>query len=95
MSMSTGIVLATGAVQLGNIFVFNETEVSDPVNEGAKVVVATGIVAGTLALVERGAPDLAVAMGWAIFVGMMLTRLNPEVPSPTERIIKWWETANR
>lgn len=95
MSLSTGIVLATGAVQLGNIFVFNEYPTANPINEGAKVVVATGIIAGSLALLERPAPDLAVALGWAIFVGAMFYPVNPNVPTPMERMFQWWDRANR
>jgi hypothetical protein len=95
MAASTGIVLASGGITLANLFLFDSQPKADPWNEAAKVFVATGVVAGTLAVLERPAPDLAVMMGWAIFFGMMITRLNPDVPSPTERFIDWWETANK
>lgn len=95
MAQTTGIVLATGSVTLANLFLFDSQPMRDPWNEAAKVLVATGVVAGTLSILERPAPDLAIMLGWGIFFGMMVTRLNPEVPSPTERFITWWETANK
>jgi hypothetical protein len=94
MAQSTGIVLATGAVTLGNLFILGD-QPADPWNEAAKVIVATGIVAGTLAVIERPAPELAVAIGWAAFMALMITRLDPDVPSPTERLFAWWEKARK
>jgi hypothetical protein len=99
MSRSTGPILATGAVTLANTFLIASE--GEGVAEGdrwgtaAKVVVATGLVAGGLTVLERPMPDLAVALGWAVFAGMMLTRLDPALPSPTERILDWWAEVRR
>lgn len=97
MGQSTGVVLATGAVTLGNMFILADTKPDDPWNEAAKILVATGLVAGSLAVLERPAPELAVAIAWAAFVGMMITRLpwDSPRPSPTEHIFLWWDKARR
>lgn len=95
MSQSTGIVLATGALTLGNTFILSGQQPPDPWNEAAKVIVATAIAAGTLAVIERPAPELAVAIGWAAFLAVTIIRVNPQVPSPSERLFQWWETARR
>lgn len=93
MSRSTGPVLATGAITLVNSIVLDDTDVEW--NDAAKVIVATGLVAGTLSLMERAAPDLAVTMAWATLIVMLFTRVNPEIPSPTERVVKWWDEASK
>jgi len=97
VAQSTGVVLATGAMTLANMFILSEDKPTEPWNEAAKVVVATGLVAGTLAILERPAPELAVAIAWAAFLGMMITRLpwDSPTPSPTEHIFMWWEKARR
>lgn len=91
MSQSTGPILTTGAITLVNSTVLADEE--PDWNNAAKVVVATGLAAGFLALIERPMPELAVALSWATLVAMMFTRLDPEIPSPTERLLKWWDKA--
>lgn len=93
MSRSTGPVLATGAITLVNTIVLDDTDVEW--NEAAKVIVATGLVAGGLGLLERIAPDLAVTMAWATMIVMLFTRVNPQIPSPTERVAVWWDKASK
>jgi len=99
MAQSTGIVLATGAITLVNTVILEPEQTGtaggDPWNNAARVIVATGLFAAGLSALERPAPELAVALGWAAFLAMMIRRLDPKVPSPTERIVKWWDTARK
>lgn len=92
MARSTGPVLAIGAITLGNVLILDEGP--PDWNVGMRVVVASGIVAGGLAVLERGAPDLAVALAWAAFVTMMIVRVEGR-PSVTERLLTWWEEARK
>lgn len=92
MARSTGPVLAIAGVTMANQLIFDEGP--PDWNMGARVVVAAGIVSAGLAILERGAPDLAVALAWAAFATMMLTELNGR-PSPTERMLTWWDDARR
>lgn len=94
MSRSTGPILATGAITLVNSTVLTSDNQPDW-NQAAKVIVATGLAAGGMSLLERATPDLAVALSWAMLVAMMLTRLEPHTPSPTERIFAWWDQARK
>lgn len=84
MSKSTGPILATGAATLINQSVFN----GKPVDW--RVPVATGLAAIGFAIVERAAPTVAVILAWTTFLAVMLTRIQPGVPSPTESAILWW-----
>lgn len=95
MSQSTGIVLATGMITLGNTFVLADKQPDDPWNDAARIIVATAVTAGILAVIERPAPELAVALGWATFLAVTIIRVNPTVPSPSERLFTWWETARK
>lgn len=54
-----------------------------------KVLLAAGIAAGGLALVEQipGAAPIAVGIAWISFVTLMFTRLNGR-PSPVDTIQK-------
>jgi len=92
MSASTGPVLGIGVVTLGNAILFDPGP--PDWNESARVIVATGIVAGGLSLLERATPDLAVALAWAGFVTMMLAKVGGR-PSPAERALKWWDSAQK
>jgi hypothetical protein len=54
-----------------------------------KVLLATGIAAGGLAIVEQipGFAPIAVGIAWIAFVTLMFTRLNGK-PSPVDTIQK-------
>lgn len=86
MAASTGPVLALGAITMINENVLHD----QPVNW--KVPVATGVLAGMMALVEQASPTLATGLVWIAVVAVLLTRVNPKVPSPTESFASWWST---
>ena len=82
MAASTGPVLAMGAITLGNEVVLN----AKPFNW--RIPLATVIAAGGFALLERLNGPLAVGMAWLALVAVLVTRVNPAVPSPAESLLK-------
>ena len=84
MAKSTGPILAAGGITLTNRVIFNQQPVD------WQIIVATGILAGGMALVEKGSPELAVGLSWIALLTILLTRVDPTVPSPTESFVKWW-----
>ena len=86
MAASTGPVLAMGAITMLNENVFH----GQPVDW--KVPIATGLLAGVMALIEKASPALATGLVWIGMATILLTRVNPDVPSPTESFVSWWGT---
>lgn len=83
---STGPVLAMGAITVANNVVFNNKPFD------WRVPVATGIAAGAFALVEKAWPEGAVALAWMALVTIIVTRVDPKIPSPVESLNNWWKT---
>jgi hypothetical protein len=65
--------------------VFNDR----PIN--FRVVVATGLSAAVFSLIEQGMPEFAVGIAWIGLATVILTRVDPALPSPAESFLKWWE----
>lgn len=86
MAGSTGPVLALGAITVINQNVFN----GKPWDW--KVPVATGVACGGLALLEQVSPKFAVGLAWISLGAVLVTRLDPRVPSPVETFAQWWES---
>lgn len=83
MARSTGPMLAVGAVTM-----FNETVVNgEPIDW--RIPVATGIAAVGLALVERLSEQLAVGVAYIALATILLARVKPGVPSPTESLLRY------
>lgn len=85
MSATTGPILATGALTVVNRAVFN----NQPIDW--RVPIATGLAAIGFGLFERVSPDLAKILAWTTFLTVLLTRLDPKVPSPVESALNWWK----
>lgn len=85
MSRTLGPILATGAVTIANATVFN----GKPMDW--RVPIATGLAAIGFNLAEKAAPDVAVVLAWTTFLTVVLTRVDPNVPSPAESAKRWWE----
>jgi hypothetical protein len=86
MAATTGPVLAMGAITLLNENVFHDQPLD------WRVPIATGLLAGVMALLERTSPELATGLVWIGMATILLTRVNPNVPSPTESFVSWWGT---
>lgn len=84
MARSTGPILAAGAITVGNRVILHQQPVD------WRVVSATGLTAAAFALVEKGVPQLAVGLSWIALVTVLLTRIDPKVPSPAESFAEWW-----
>lgn len=89
MARSTGPILAAGAITLGNQTVFNK----QPINW--RIPIATGISAGTLALIERVSPGFAVGIAWIALVTVLVARVVPNEPTPVENALKWYEQGGK
>lgn len=85
MSRTIGPILATGTATIVNRTVFN----GQPMDW--RIPIATGLAAVGFSLFEKVAPELAVVLAWTTFLSVMLTRLDPTVPSPTESALAWWK----
>lgn len=85
MSRTIGPILATGAVAVANRTVFN----GQPMDW--RIPIATGLAAVGFDLFEHAAPQIAVILAWTTFLTVILTRTDPNVPSPTESALAWWK----
>lgn len=89
MARSTGPILAAGAITLGNQTIFNK----QPINW--RIPIATGITAGSLALIERLSPGFAVGIAWIALVTVLIARVIPNQPTPVENALKWYEQGGK
>jgi hypothetical protein len=88
MARTTGPILAIGAITVAaDVLPGGELDM--------RVPVATGIAAGLFALVERTWEDGAVALAYVALVTILLVRVQPGRPSPTERILQWWQAGDQ
>jgi hypothetical protein len=89
MSATTGPILATGALTIANQTVFNDKPMD------WRVPVATGLAALGFSLAERVWPKGAVVLAWTTFGTVLLTRIQPGVPSPVESALSWWNKGGK
>jgi hypothetical protein len=85
VSRVLGPVLATGAATIANRSLFQ----GQPVDW--RVPIATGLAGIGFTLVEKVAPQLAQVLAWTTFATVMLTRTDPNIPSPVESAASWWK----
>jgi len=76
--------LATGVVTVVNQTVFNDKPMD------WRVPLATGLAAVGITLFERIWADGAVILAWSSLVTVLVTRVQPNVPSPVESAMTWW-----
>jgi hypothetical protein len=81
MAKSTGPILAVGGITFINGWVFNK---QDP---NFKVLLATAIAAGGLALFEHVSEPLAAGIAWIALVTVLFTRVGGK-PSPAVNLLK-------
>lgn len=85
MSLTTGPILATGVLTMVNTTVFN----GKPVDW--RVPIATGLAAVGFELAEHVWAEGAEILAWTVFITVLLTRTQADVPSPTESALSWWD----
>lgn len=87
MSVTTGPVLAAGAVTVANRVVFNGAAMD------WRIPVATTMLAGGFYLLERAIGEqIAETIAWTLLVTTLITRVDPGVPSPVESAVRWWDS---
>lgn len=85
MSKTLGPVLAMGTLTMVNQSVIHD----EPFDW--RVPIATGLAGIGFGLVERVWPEGAVLLAWTALITVLLTRTSPEIPSPTESIVDWFD----
>jgi hypothetical protein len=87
MSKTTGVVLAIGAVTLVNSSVFHDQPID------WRVPIATGLAAIGFDLAEHVWPVGAELLAWTALITVLVTRTDPNIPSPTESALSWWNAS--
>lgn len=89
MAVSTGPILAMGAITVVNASVVHDKPVD------WRVPIATGLLAGVAALAERGAPRIVPGLAWLALVTSLIVPLMPGVPTPAESLITYWNSGGK
>lgn len=84
MSKSTGPIIAVGAITMVNSSIFHGRPVD------WRIPVATALTGGMLALAERGWESGAVALSYLALFAVVMVRLQPDVPSPAETALEFF-----
>jgi hypothetical protein len=84
MADSTGPVLAIGAITVANRSLFND----EPMDW--KIPIGTAIAAVLFSGAERVVGRAAVWAAYLALVTVSLARVDPQVPSPAESALKWF-----
>ena len=84
MSITTGPVLAIGAVTMVNQSVFHDRPVD------WRIPIATGFLAVGFSLFERVDLKVAQVFAWTGLAAVLLTRVDPSLPAPAESALQWW-----
>jgi hypothetical protein len=86
VAKSTGPLLALGGITIVNRSILHD----EPFD--LKVPIATGLLAAGFALVEKAVEPLAVGLAWLALVTVLLTRIEPNVPSPVESLETYFKS---
>lgn len=86
MARSTGPVIAMGVIVVANDVIVHKK----PLAGEAKVLVATGITAVALGMLEQASESIAVGLAWVALITVMMTRIDPKTPAPLESIANWY-----
>lgn len=89
MSQTAGPIIAVGAITVVNRTVFNGKDMD------WRPVVATGLAALAFAGAEQLWAAGARMLAYTALVAVCLTRIEPDVPSPVESALLWWENPPR
>lgn len=86
MSQTTGPILAIGAITVTNRTIFNGKDVD------WRSIVATGLAVVMFTGAEKVWADGAKMLAYTALVAVCLSRIEPDVPSPVESALKWWNS---
>lgn len=89
MAQTTGPILAIGGITMLNQTILN----SKPIDW--RVPIATGFLAGAFSLFEKGNATLATGIAWVALVTVLIARVDPKVPAPTESLLKFWNAGGK
>jgi hypothetical protein len=78
-----------GGITIANTTVFN----GQPMDW--RVPIATGLAAVGFSLAEKAWPQGAEILAWSAFLTVILTRVNPKVPSPVESAVAWFNQGGK
>lgn len=84
MAASTGPVLAIGALTITNRVIFND----EPMDW--KVPIGTAMAAVLFTGLEKATGRTAVWLAYLALVTTVFARLDPQVPSPAESALRWF-----
>lgn len=84
MAESTGPVIAIGVITMVNRSIFNGKTVD------WRVPIATGIAVSLFSLLEKAWGGGAKMLAYTALVAVVLTRVDPSVPSPAESALSWF-----
>jgi len=85
VSDSTGPMLAIGGITTFNTWIVAGKDFP------WRPLVATGIAAGCLTLLEKANHAIAMGLAWTALITVLFVRLRPDVPAPVEAFVTWWE----
>lgn len=88
MGATTGPILALGGITMANAILFNDQPFD------FRVPIATLIATGAFDVVEKLAPKFATVLAWTALATVLLTRVDPAVPSPVETLSAWWKSSS-
>ena len=86
MAKTTGVLLAIGGITVANRVIFNDEEMD------WRIAIGTGLAAIVFSGLEKVNEQAAVGLAYIALVTVLLTRIDPRVPSPTESALSWWNT---
>lgn len=89
MAQSTGPILAVGAITMINRSIFN----GKPVDW--RVPIATGIAVSLFSLFEKAWGEGAKMLAYTALIAVVLTRVDPSVPSPAESALSWFNNGKK
>ena len=83
MAKSTGIILAVGAVTMGNNVLLNK----EPIDW--RVPIATLFAAGAFSFMEKANEPITVGIAWVALLTILLARTSNK-PAPVENLTRLW-----
>lgn len=88
MSTTTGPIIAAGAITWANHTFFEQGAEFD-FEETLRTAVGTGLAAGFLYIIERGAPDIGKMLAWAALLTVILVPIRGSQNSVATNALKF------